>query len=431
MPTSEKLAADFTAGRCDELLVSLYGGEEQMLRRQRGRYAEALTAFARHYGAGREVSLYSNPGRTEIGGNHTDHNRGVVLAASVNLDIIAVAAPNGEDIIRVRSSGFESEDRVKLGEYDIRREEKGHSQALLRGVANGIFKRVGAVAGFDAYTTSDVLKGSGLSSSAAYEICLGNIINGEFCGGRFSPAELAMIGQYAENEYFGKPSGLMDQLACAVGGVITIDFKDPAAPLVEKVSIDLAAQGYAMVVTDTKGSHADLTPDYAAIPGEMRRVAALLGGEVLREVDEETFLAALPMLRREAGDRAVLRAIHFFEDSRRAEALAACLRKQDMAAFLALIVEGGHSSFEYNQNAYSPGAPQQQAVPVALALSQLMLAGKGAWRLQGGGFAGTIQAFVPLGLLPAYQARMEAVFGPGASQVLDIREKGCVKLRLE
>ena len=274
-----------------------------------------------------------------------------------------------------------------------------------------------------------MLRGSGLSSSAAFEVVLGAVLNGEFNAGQFSAIKIAQISQYAENVFFGKPSGLMDQMACSVGSAITIDFKDAAAPVVDKVPFDLARYGYALCITDTKGSHADLTPDYAAVRGEMEAVAAFFGKQVLREVEEEAFYHNLPAVREKTGDRAVLRAIHFFQECRRAGRLCDAVREGRFEDFLQLITEGGHSSFEYNQNAYSTKHPEQQGVPLGLALSQRVLAGQGAWRLQGGGFAGTIQAFVPHGLLGQYQSVLEGVFGQGACYVLNIRNYGGIQVQ--
>lgn len=424
MAQIEQLRAAIQQGQYDGTFVKLYGEGHQQ--KQRARYLGALAEFEKHFGGHRQVRLYSAPGRTEIGGNHTDHNNGVVMAAAVNLDIIAVVGQTAGATVRVKSHGFRDQDVVELAVLAPQKAEEGHSASLIRGVAAGIRQNGGTVGGFDAYTTSDVLRGSGLSSSAAFEVVIGEIFNGEFNQGRFSMVELAKISQYAENVFFGKPSGLMDQTACAVGSAITIDFKDPAAPVVDKVGFDLASYGYALCITDTKGSHADLTADYAAIRREMEQVAAFFGKQVLRQVDEDEFYHDIAAVRAKTGDRAVLRAAHFFAECRRARQLCAAVRENRFADFLQLIVEGGHSSFEYNQNAYSIHHPAEQGVAVGLALSQKILQGRGAWRLQGGGFAGTIQAFVPLGLLSEYKAGLESVFGPGACYVLSVRNYGAV-----
>ena len=298
-------------------------------------------------------------------------------------------------------------------------------------MAAGIARRGGKIGGFDAFSTSDVLRGSGLSSSAAFEVCVGAIFRGEYNAEKpelLNQVELAKIGQYAENVFFGKPSGLLDQTACAVGSAISIDFKNPAAPAVEKVKFDLAAHGFALCISDTKGSHADLTDDYAAIRREMESVAACFGKKVLRDVEETEFVAAIPQLREKTGDRAVVRALHFYAESRRAAEMCEAVRVDDFDRFLKLVLACGHSSFEYNQNAYSIQAPDQQGIPLALAVSQRVLEGRGAWRLQGGGFAGTIQAFVPLDLLESYRAAIDAVFGPGSCHVLTVRNFGAVEV---
>ena len=426
MSTAKELKKEIERGVWDASLGRLYGRRAGVLERQRARYADALDCFAALYGGEREAAIYSAPGRTEIGGNHTDHNHGVVMAGAVDLDVIAVVSKNTDDVVRVKSKGFDGRDEVKLEQLSPVLAEQGRSAALIRGVAAGIAKQGGVLGGFDAYTTSDVLRGSGLSSSAAFEVVIGTVFNGEYNQGRFSAVDIAKISQYAENEYFGKPSGLMDQTACSVGSVITIDFRDPASPVVEKVDFDLAKHDYCLCITDTKGSHASLTDEYAAVRQEMEAVAAYFDKPVLREVDESAFYADIAGVREKLGDRAVLRAIHFFADSRRAGALCSAIRVDRFEDFLELIVAGGHSSFEYNQNAYSAKNPREQGVSLGLALSQHILEGYGAWRLQGGGFAGTIQAFVPVHLLEAYRAAMDSVFGEGSCYVLNVRNYGAL-----
>lgn len=429
MATSAELKQNILNGGYDQAFAKLYGADTATVAAQRVRYVDMIDHFEENFGTGRTVCLYSAPGRTEIGGNHTDHNNGVVIAAAVNLDIIAVVAKNDENVVRVISHGFGKIDDVNLRDLTPQPVEAEHSASLIRGVAAGIVKDGGKVGGFDCYTTSDVLGGSGLSSSAAFEVCMGAIFRGEYNDNdmkRFDQVKNAMISQYAENVFFGKPCGLMDQTACAVGGVITIDFKDPAHPVVGQTAIDLAKHGFVMCISDTKGSHADLTDDYAAIRHEMESVAEQFGKKVLREVDEDEFYKALPKLRKAVGDRAVVRAMHFYNDCRRAAQLCDAVRDDDFETFLRLIIEGGHSSFEFNQNAYSIKNPKEQGVPVALALSQRVLNGRGAWRLQGGGFAGTIQAFVPVDLLDAYKAAIDGCFGEGSCHVLNIRNYGAV-----
>ena len=427
MANTIELKQQIAQGEYDAAFAKLYGADA--VQEQRKRYTDLIDEFEKKYGTNRTVRLYSAPGRTEIGGNHTDHNNGVVLAGSVNLDMVAVVSPNEENVIRVKSLGFDKIDDVDVTNLVPQQREAEHSASLIRGVAKGIVDAGGKVGGFDCYTTSNVLRGSGLSSSAAFEVCIGAILRGEYNNNdmeKFNQVKIAQIGQYAENVFFGKPCGLMDQTACAVGGVITIDFKDPAHPVVGQTAIDLAKHGFVMCISDTKGSHADLTDDYAAIRREMESVAEQFGKKVLREVDEDEFYKALPKLRKAVGDRAVVRAMHFYNDCRRAAQLCDAVREDDFDTFLRLIIEGGHSSFEFNQNAYSIKNPKEQGVPVALALSQRVLNGRGAWRLQGGGFAGTIQAFVPVDLLDAYKAAIDGCFGEGSCHVLNIRNYGAV-----
>ena len=429
MATTMQLKKQIQEGVYDAAFSALYGSEPATLAAQRERYSTLVDRFAEEYGADREVRLYSAPGRTEIGGNHTDHNNGVVMAAAVNLDVVAVVSPNEDNVVRVKSYGFDKIDDVDLSILTPQKREMEHSAGLIRGVAAGFVEAGGKVGGFDAYTTSDVLRGSGLSSSAAFEVCMGAIFRGEYNDNdmeKFSQVKIAQIGQYAENVFFGKPCGLMDQTACAVGSAITIDFKDPANPVVGTAKFDLATHNFALCISDTKGSHADLTDDYAAIRREMESVAEQFGKPVLREVDEQEFLKAIPSLRRKVGDRAVVRAIHFYNDCRRAADLCAAIRDDRFEEFLQLVIEGGHSSFEFNQNAYSIKNPQEQGVPLALAISQKVLKGRGAWRLQGGGFAGTIQAFVPMDLLEEYRAAIDALFGEGSCHVLSVRNYGAV-----
>ena len=368
-------------------LASLYCCAPAETASEAARYAAVLDGLEKTFGSHAEAGLYSAPGRTEIGGNHTDHQHGRVLAGSVNIDMIAAAAPNDKNQLRVQSEGYDL-CVIDLNDLEARKEEENTTAALLRGECAAFTQRGAKLAGLDIYISSNVPKGSGVSSSAAFEVLIGVILNDCFMTEKVSPIAIAQIGQWAENVYFGKPCGLMDQTACAVGGVITIDFKDPAPPVVGQTAIDLAKHGFVMCISDTKGSHADLTDDYAAIRHEMESVAEQFGKKVLREVDEDEFYKALPKLRKAVGDRAVVRALHFYNDCRRAAQLCDAVREDDFETFLRLIIEGGHSSFEFNQNAYSIKNPKEQGVPVALALSQRVLNGHGAWRLQGGGFAG-------------------------------------------
>lgn len=394
---------------------------------QPARYIQAAEAFAGIFGEEREVELYSAPGRTEVGGNHTDHQHGRVMAAGVNLDVIAVASRNDDHVIRIQSEGYPL-DEIDLSDLGVREGEKNQAAALIRGVA-ARFRELGmTIGGFDAYTTSNVLKGSGLSSSAAFEVLVGVILNGLWAEEKASAVQIAQIGQYAENVYFGKPSGLMDQTASSVGGFVTIDFEDPAAPVVQKVDVDFAVSGYKLCIVDTGGNHADLTGDYAAAPEEMRAVARVFGREVLRQVNPEEFYANLSKVRESCTDRAILRAFHFYADNERVPQERAALEKGDYKTFLRLIIESGRSSFMYLQNVFTCKNPDEQGLSVALAVSERILSGKGAWRVHGGGFAGTIQCFVPESLLETYRCAVEAVFGQGACHVLSIRPVGGVHI---
>lgn len=428
MANTTQLMEQLKRGDFDAALCHLYGDDASVLEKQRKRYMDAVEEFGKRFDTARDVRIYSAPGRTEIGGNHTDHNHGVVMAAAVDLDMIAVVAQNDSTQVQIYSKNFERTDGVDVSCLTPQENEKGSSPSLIRGIAARIVELGGKVGGFDAYTTSDVLRGSGLSSSAAFEVLVGEIFNAEFNDGRFSAVDNAKIGQYAENVFFDKPCGLMDQTACAVGSAITIDFKEPDAPVVDKITFDIAKHGFYLCITDTKGSHADLTDDYAAIRREMESVAEFLGKKVLRDVDEEVFFSKIAEIREKLGDRAVLRAIHFFADCKRARELYEAVADDRFDDFLRLIVEGGHSSFEYNQNAYSIKKPEEQGVALGVALSQRVLAGRGAWRLQGGGFAGTIQAFVPKDLLEQYRSTLEGVFGEGSCYVLNVRNYGAVQV---
>ena len=412
------------AGRLDPILTELY--TEKGVAPQRARYVQALQEFAALYGE-REVALFSAPGRTEIVGNHTDHNRGRVLAASVNLDVIVVAAKSPEPVVRLQSKGHDA-NRVELSRLTPVPEEEGTSNSLIRGICARFSQLGHPVGGFDAYTTSDVLRGSGLSSSAAFEVAVGTVLNDFFAANAFSAVEIAQIGQYAENVFFGKPCGLMDQTASSVGGVVSIDFTDTAHPAVEQIDLDLTANGYAMCILDSGADHADLTPDYAAIPDELRSVCRYFGREYLREVPETDFLAALPQVRKAAGDRAVLRALHVYGENQRVSCQVEALHRGDFETFLKLVNDSGLSSWRYLQNVVPAGYTEHQEVALALALAERALHGRGAVRVHGGGFAGTIQAFVPLERLDGFKAETERVLGKGACHVLSIRPVGGVRL---
>lgn len=384
--------------------------------------------FAAAFGGAPE-RYFSAPGRTEIGGNHTDHQRGRVLAAAVNLDTVAAVRVNGTDTIRILSQGYPL-CQVDVKELTPRDEEINSTPALIRGVA-ARFAQLGCkVQGFDAYCESTVLPGSGLSSSAAYEVLIGTIVNHLFFDGRVTQAEVAQIGQYAENVFFGKPCGLMDQTASAVGNLVTIDFFDKEHPVIRPVDFDFSACGHALCIIDTRASHADLTDEYAAIPNEIKAVCTQLGKEVLSQIDEAEFYAAIPALRTSCGDRAVLRAVHFYQDNARVPQQVAALEAGDFAAFLQLVKESGHSSYMYLQNVIPAGYKEHQDVALALALCEHYLQGKGAYRVHGGGFAGTVQAFVPFEILEAFRAGIDGVLGEGACHVLSIRPQGGVEMEV-
>ncbi len=370
--------------------------------------------------------VFSAPGRTELSGNHTDHQHGQVLAAAVNLEMLAWVKPNDSTIIRVMSEGYPMS-VIDVSDLEIKEEEKNTTNALIRGVAAKFIQMGCEVKGFDAYVTSTVLPGSGLSSSAAYETLIGTIINHLYYGAKATAVEVAQIGQWAENVYFGKPCGLMDQTASSVGSVIGIDFADNANPIVEKIDLDLTANGYALCIIDSGADHADLTDEYAAITVELKNVCRIFGKEFLREVDEDEFYANIANVRQVAGDRATLRAMHVFAENKRVEAQKAALRANDFDTFLKYVTESGLSSWRFLQNVTPKGRDEYQEVAFALALSEKLLAGtKGVCRVHGGGFAGTIQAFVPLEILDTFKTEIEKVLGEGKCHVLSVRAEGGV-----
>ena len=387
------------------------------------------SGFSTAFG-GEAQRYFSAPGRTEIGGNHTDHQGGRVLAGAVNLDTVAAVRVSGTNVIRVQSKGYPL-CQVDLDNLEPVPAEINSTPALIRGVA-ARFAQLGCkVGGFDAYCESTVLPGSGLSSSAAFEVLIGTIINHLFFDGRVSQAEVAQIGQYAENVFFGKPCGLMDQTASAVGGLVTIDFADKAHPDIRPVHFDFSTTGHALCIIDSRADHADLTDEYAAIPGELKEICDCLGREVTTEIPEEEFYAAIPKLRETCGDRAVMRAMHEYNENRRVPEQVACLEKGDFEGFLSLIRESGFSSWMYLQNVIPAGYVRQQPVAVALGLCEHYLRGKGAYRVHGGGFAGTVQAFVPFELLDSFRAGIDAALGEGACHVLSIRPQGGVEMEVE
>lgn len=422
MNTTE-LTLQLQKGALDARLITLYG--QNALAAQRERYQKAIAAFEALYGKEENVRIFSVSGRTELLGNHTDHNKGKVVAASVDLDVIAVAAPKSNTEIRLKSEGY-PEDVVDIATFTAPDKALfGRPCALIAGMCATLTESKHRTGGFVAYTTSSVPTGAGLSSSAAFEVMIGHIENQLYNDGLISDVEIAKAAQKTENEFFGKPCGLMDQLACAVGGIVAIDFEKTEAPVIEKATLDLASHGYRLCIVNTGGSHADLTADYAAVPAEMKAVAAALGHEVLREVDEAKLLQSIPLLREKVGDRALLRALHFFAENKRVERGKAALTAGDLSVFLDIVGESGRSSYCYLQNVYAPSAPNEQGISLALCLAHRYLADKGgAWRVHGGGFAGTIQALVKEKDVTGFCELMNATFGENACTVLNIRPEG-------
>ena len=376
----------------------------------------------------KESLFFSAPGRTEISGNHTDHQHGCVLAAAVNLETVAEVIVLDDPVIIIHSEGYAPVE-INLNDLNVHPEEANTTKALVHGVAAAFRQRGAELKGLLAKVRSTVLPGSGLSSSAAFEVLMGTILNELFFGGKLSPVEIAQIGQYAENVYFGKPCGLMDQTASSVGGMVFIDFKDPAKPMVEKLDFDFAKAGHALCIIDSGADHADLTDEYAAIPGELKQLCRFFGKEVLRDILEEEFLSALPRIRHQVPDRASLRAVHFYQENTRVQRQAQALREGDFETFLRLVTESGRSSWMYLQNITPAGEIQHQDVAVALAMCDVLLQGRGAYRVHGGGFAGTVQAFVPMDMLDAFKNGMESVLGVGKCHVLSIRPEGGIRVK--
>lgn len=421
MKNSGILKEELLQGKHSQLLKEIYL-DESMLEYQNKRYADAITEFEKLYGE-KEVEIYSAPGRSEVGGNHTDHQLGMVLATSINLDAIAVASRTEGDLIRIVSEGYDMVE-VDINDLEEKYEEEGTTAALIRGVAAKVKEEGYNIGGLEAYVTSDVLIGAGLSSSAAFEIIVGTMLSGLFNEMSISPVFLAQAGQFAENVYFGKPCGLMDQMACSVGGLIHIDFENPEEPVVEKVPADFEAYKYSLCIVDTQASHADLTEDYAQIPAEMKKVAAFFKKDVLRAVDEKEFYSQIPGLRSILGDRPVLRALHFFEEEKRVQAQVEALKQGDFKEFLSLVEKSGSSSFKYLQNIYTTRNVQSQAMSIALGVSESILGNHGVCRVHGGGFAGTIQIFVENSFVEEYRKAMDKVFGSGSCHVLKVRQHG-------
>lgn len=415
-----------SSGKLNGKFANLYGNEKVEM--QKERYLHALDLFVEEFGEDREVNLFSVSGRSEISGNHTDHNFGKVIAGSIDLDIIAVVSQTDKNEIHLKSEFF-NPNIVSLDDLTVIPKQNFSSNALIRGMCDGFVKNGYKIGSFDAVTTSNVLKGSGLSSSAAFEVMVGNILNHLYNGGNVSNIEIAKIAQYSENVHFGKASGLMDQMACAVGGFINIDFEDPKNPIINKIDFDLNKYGYYLFIVNTGGNHADLNEDYSSVPKEMKSVASLLGKTVLREVSYEEIIENIALLREKAGDRAILRAIHYLNENDRVSRQCEALANDDLDAFFKDVIESGNSSFRFLQNVYTVKNVNEQGLSLALAVSEQLLKNKrAAWRVHGGGFAGTIQAFVPVDFAQEYKTEIEKVFGKDTCIALRVRTDGAIKV---
>lgn len=425
MENSRTLKEELLQGKYQELFQDIYQ-DKTGAEAQNSRYAQAIEKFEELFGE-KQVEIYSAPGRSEVGGNHTDHQHGMVLATSINLDAIAVVSPGDSSVMQVVSEGYDMIE-VDTKDLEAKYEEEGTTAALIRGVAAALAEKGYKVGGFQAYITSDVLIGAGLSSSAAFEVLLGTVISGLYNDMKIDPVEIAKAGQFAENVYFGKPCGLMDQMASSVGGLIHIDFKDTQAPSVKKVPSDFQAYQYSLCIVDTKASHANLTDDYAKIPEEMKKVAGFFKKEVLREVEEQEFFEQIPGLRSILGDRPVLRALHFFEEEKRVDKQVKALEEGDFHRFLELVKESGNSSFKYLQNIYINRDEQNQSMSIALGASESILQEHGVSRVHGGGFAGTIQVFVENSSVEEYRNCIDHIFGKGSCHVLKVRQVGGIKV---
>ena len=423
MKSTVELKKQFLNSEFDSLLTDIYL-DDSKIEYQKNRYVKAIEKFEALFGEA-EVEIYSAPGRSEVSGNHTDHQHGEVLAASINLDAIAIVKKN--DVVRVVSDNY---DMITISLDDIAKkdEEEGTTISLIKGVLAGLKDRGNVIGGFDAYITSDVLIGAGLSSSAAFETVIGTIVSGLYNDMKVSAVDIAIIGQYAENVYFGKPCGLMDQMACSVGSLVHIDFADKENPIIDPVNVDFDKFGYSLCITDTKGSHADLTHEYAAVPQEMKEVATVLGKEVLHGTTLEDLLNNSDEIRDKAGDRAFLRAVHFVTENVRVQMAVSALRAKDFNKFLKMIKASGDSSYKYLQNVYTKQDVVHQNVSVALAVSDTILGNNGVCRVHGGGFAGTIQAFVKNDTVKEYKETLDSVFGEGACAVLKVRKYGGMKV---
>ena len=427
MPSKNETLALLKSDKIKNLFSTLYGKEKEILELNIRRYEKLVNQFVKQFGDG-DIQLFSTPGRTEIGGNHTDHNNGRVLAASVNLDSIAAVTKTGNNFITLHSESFEDPFVVDLTELEAIVEEEGSTTSLIRGIAARFNQLNYKIGGFNACVSSNVLVGSGLSSSASIEVLIGTILNYLYNDGSIPPETIAIIGQFAENNYFGKPCGLMDQMTCAVGGIVTIDFKDPKNPIVKRVDFNFSEKDYSLIVIDTGGNHADLTDDYASIPQEMKSVATLLDGEVGRDIALPKLLSNLKVLRTEAGDRAILRMIHFLEENDRVVDQIDSLENKNFNKFLELVNNSGNSSNKWLQNSYTIKNPREQGINIALAVTENYLKknGEGACRVHGGGFAGTIQVFLQNKSVNEYVGLMENVFVKGSARVLNIRSLGTI-----
>ena len=426
MLKKEEVVSKLSKGELDDSLKYLYVSSDVDF--YRDRYMSVINGYEEIFGKADELALFSAPGRTEIGGNHTDHQHGCVIAGSVNLDVIAAVSLNNENVVRIKSKGYPM-DEINLDDLEINEKEYDKAISLIRGVIKRITELGYEVKGFNAYTESNVMKGSGLSSSAAFEVLVGTIINHLFANAEISPVEIAKIGQFAENVYYNKPSGLLDQMASSVGAVVAVDFKDNDAPIVKKVDFDLSSFNHSLCIIDSGADHADLTNEYAAVTEEMRLVSKFFGKNYLREVSRDEFFNNLKDIRQAVNnDRAILRAIHYFNDSDRAVAETEAIEKGDFKEFCRLNRESGRSSFMYLQNVYASSMPKAQAVSLTIALCEEILGDRGSFRVHGGGFAGTVQAFVPNDMVDEFKSRIEAVLGEGMCHILSIRPVGGYRL---
>lgn len=412
--------------RVRKLFAELYGTQNHVIEKQQQRYERAVQAFHEFFPTRTDIKIYSAPGRTEIGGNHTDHQRGIVLAGAVNLDVIAIVSFHNEGVIRVKSEGYVLAE-IQLSDLNPNEKDDG-TMSLVKGVVTKFKEKNVTVDGFDMYTTSDVICGGGISSSAAFEILVGTVIDLKYNEGKSTPFEIAQYGWFAENVFFGKKCGLLDQTVSSYGGLVSIDFKDDSSPVIEKIDFDFEKYGYTLCITDTKSSHENLTDDYVAIREEMKQVAKYFDCEVLSEVDEKEFLSFIPNIRSFSSDRAIMRAMHFFAETKRAHEEAVALKNKDIDLFLKLVNESGVSSGNLLQNLFSNNTPTEQAIPLAIAMSKSILGNKGAVRVHGGGFAGTIQAFVPTAMVKEYKDSIERIFGDGSCHQMKIRPVGGIEI---